>query len=1139
MTSRPSVKEHLNSSSQDYVDEVHHGSESDAFISSHSEKPILHTSRLMLCLKPIRNLMLNACRQICMNNRLMRMIVYVVQCIFDRILIIPKQLNDVIPADTVIHIFTAVLVTCGTLTLFLSPSFRSKLSEMRQRPASQQNGILDNLAWSSDKYAVLEINSSSSDCRERYFRCEYYWASDTDDALNTLNTVYCSAYVCKGMTVTVAVLPQSCSNSNRVGIGAIMKEIYSNPVYSCGNSGCGVCSTLRYHASEDGIVSFLQGCQGDDSCYGQVEVSIEKEVVAPSVVAYKGMGTAPWGGFRGGPFHHGTSHISSRIGSPLLMSEAKGGGFASSPAVNSKAVAYVGSDDKYLYALSSRGPVWRYLTEGKITSSPALSYSESTVYVGSHDHYLYAVDTATGKLVWKYMTGGAVLSSPTYVPDIRILDGGDTPGLIYVGSNDGYLYAISSSGSLKWRFATHTSTSSSTSTVTPTADISFAKPVSSSPCVSPDEATVYFGSDDYHLYAVSNGGILRWKYRTNGIISSSPAVSSDGLTVFFGSHDMHLYALTHTGILKWRYYADSHIHSSVSLSEDVLYFGTMARYTVKTSSPTPTPTPGKSTDTKSGKADTGSKKDNSKKPVKGGVGAKHDRVLKVHSPHVPRNAPGLLPYVPPPIHDGGALLAISSSGELLWRFSIPLGTLSSPLHTADGSIFIGAADGYLYRISSQGNLIWKSQAAGAISASPGIDEDGNIYFGTVDASRFYIFGTDHKKIDYDEKKQKISPDLSTWSCSVLKSDEERNGLFSVDKACDIAGNKIGSHHKKCSPGVAFYLGKGVDITFQKNDPKFVTTRMIEFKNLDSVENYHGVDYLSPSEGMKVIEMSQINPSNALYSGTFSGVRDYTSRLAASLGISPPFTVGLIPLGTMESSLSNSTGLFSTTEELSLSGTVASNAVTGQATFINAVTYSHTQYSMLPQKGGSICSSDFRDNLNYLGEGYSEERYLSFVKQFGTHIIVDVTLGGSITMSAPHDPCASAGGINRLTFEESFTHYRKEMEDFVLHGKRSTYLNDLTHDNTISVCGGDDYNPKGETDVPFTFWTQTTKDSQFKSCAVVMRLIPIYALLRPDDRKRVHLEATVADYMNKAIKLASLSTVEVTSCKKGLKHSIRL
>jgi len=41
-------------------------------------------------------------------------------------------------------------------------------------------------------------------------------------------------------------------------------------------------------------------------------------------------------------------------------------------------------------------------------------------------------------------------------------------------------------------------------------------------------------------------GTLKWRYATGGIVFSKPAIGSDG-TVYFGSHDYYLYAITATG----------------------------------------------------------------------------------------------------------------------------------------------------------------------------------------------------------------------------------------------------------------------------------------------------------------------------------------------------------------------------------------------------------------------------------------------------------------------------------------------------------------------------------------------------------------------------------------------------------------
>ena len=60
--------------------------------------------------------------------------------------------------------------------------------------------------------------------------------------------------------------------------------------------------------------------------------------------------------------------------------------------------------------------------------------------------------------------------------------------------------------------------------------------------------TIYVGSGDDTLYALSVDGALEWCYGTNGWILSSPAIGSDG-TVYVGSMDGALYAIMGTGAL--------------------------------------------------------------------------------------------------------------------------------------------------------------------------------------------------------------------------------------------------------------------------------------------------------------------------------------------------------------------------------------------------------------------------------------------------------------------------------------------------------------------------------------------------------------------------------------------------------------
>ncbi|MDI6810261.1 MAG: PQQ-binding-like beta-propeller repeat protein [archaeon] len=122
----------------------------------------------------------------------------------------------------------------------------------------------------------------------------------------------------------------------------------------------------------------------------------------------------------------------------------------------------------------------------------------------------------TPTLKWSYVTRGCIRSSPAIGSD----------GTIYVGSEDGNLYAINPDGTLKWSYAT-------------------GDDVDSSPAIGSD-GTIYIGSyvsgEDCNLYAINPDGSLKWRYLTGGYIGSSPVIGSDG-TIYVGSDDHYLYAI--------------------------------------------------------------------------------------------------------------------------------------------------------------------------------------------------------------------------------------------------------------------------------------------------------------------------------------------------------------------------------------------------------------------------------------------------------------------------------------------------------------------------------------------------------------------------------------------------------------------
>jgi outer membrane protein assembly factor BamB len=98
--------------------------------------------------------------------------------------------------------------------------------------------------------------------------------------------------------------------------------------------------------------------------------------------------------------------------------------------------------------------------------------------------------------------------------------------------------------------------------------------IMASPAVAMD-GTIYIGSLDHRLYAVSPRGKLKWSFETLAYIFSSPAVAGDG-TVYVGSVDAHLYAIR-DGVMKWSAPVENCAFSSPALGRDgTIYVGSNA-----------------------------------------------------------------------------------------------------------------------------------------------------------------------------------------------------------------------------------------------------------------------------------------------------------------------------------------------------------------------------------------------------------------------------------------------------------------------------------------------------------------------------------------------------------------------------------
>jgi outer membrane protein assembly factor BamB len=220
----------------------------------------------------------------------------------------------------------------------------------------------------------------------------------------------------------------------------------------------------------------------------------------------------------------------------------------SSPAFSGNTVFFGGGE--FVYALNPNADTtggtlkWQFSINGDVNSSPAVF--DGKVFVGADNGYLYAfseniassmngsafvfeqdpglnwtvlASNTTNVALWQRKTGGKISSSPAVAAPAS---SATSVNMVYVGSDDGCLYAYDENGQYKWKFPT-------------------GAPISSSPAVDKN-GDIYFGSENGSVYALFPGGALKWVYRTRGPVRSSPAIGPDK-KLYIGSDDGYLYCI--------------------------------------------------------------------------------------------------------------------------------------------------------------------------------------------------------------------------------------------------------------------------------------------------------------------------------------------------------------------------------------------------------------------------------------------------------------------------------------------------------------------------------------------------------------------------------------------------------------------
>ena len=170
--------------------------------------------------------------------------------------------------------------------------------------------------------------------------------------------------------------------------------------------------------------------------------------------------------------------------------------------------------------------------------SPSIGIaSDGTIYIGSNNGYVHALNPIGLTTKWSVQVNNTtdvnLFTSPNSMYTTPAIG---QNGTIYIGSNEGYLYALNpTNGSIKWSY-------------------NAGYPLQSSPILD-SGGNIYFGAGQ-SVYSIADGGnrfITRWlvPFVTGANVNSSPALGQNGL-LYFGSDDGYLYAVNSlNGLLAW------------------------------------------------------------------------------------------------------------------------------------------------------------------------------------------------------------------------------------------------------------------------------------------------------------------------------------------------------------------------------------------------------------------------------------------------------------------------------------------------------------------------------------------------------------------------------------------------------------
>ncbi len=257
---------------------------------------------------------------------------------------------------------------------------------------------------------------------------------------------------------------------------------------------------------------------------------------------------APWPKFRADARQTGRGAMHAHATTAAPWAFATGKGVFSSPIVGADGPIYVGSADRYFYALNPDGTLkWKQLT-GEIIDSAALLDDQGRVYVGSGDGHLYAFDAQTGAPVWAFAADAPGPRSIINWFEGNVAIGPD--GTLYAGNDNFHVYAIHRDGTQKWA-------------------IDMPDQTWSSPAIDPANGQLFIGNNAMltflgsNMFSFDTEGNRVWRHsEANGSVAASPMLTADG-AVIVGGFDGYVRAIDAvTNLERWTFATRDHVYAS-------------------------------------------------------------------------------------------------------------------------------------------------------------------------------------------------------------------------------------------------------------------------------------------------------------------------------------------------------------------------------------------------------------------------------------------------------------------------------------------------------------------------------------------------------------------------------------------------